>query len=176
MIAVRVSKLIACLFVCGLLFGSGPDAGFAQEIGRVGSINASGVPYKVFAESGEATIRVYVLGSQGGTGIYEIGADTRFDELLTLAAVAPTASQPRTRQRVTVRLYHQEGGQRVLVFEERLEDLLQMNPNRYPELQNGDFVQVEVQNRNRFGWRDALQIVSSLSTLALLIERFARVL
>ena len=105
----------------------------AQEVGRLGSVQASGVPYYTFAETGEPTIRVYVVGSQGA-GIYEIGEDTRFDELMALASIAPPPRQPQTRQRILVRLYHLERGRRVLILEESVEELLQRNPNNYPQI------------------------------------------
>ena len=154
----------------------GAQITLAQEVGRTQRITAEGVPFRVFAEQGEATIRVYVLGGQGASGIYEIGADTRFDELLALSSLAPQPVQPRTKQRVIISHYHQQGGERVLVFENELRDILQMNPNQYPELRDGDFLRVEVQTRNRFGWRDGLQILTSLSTVILLVERLTRVL
>ncbi len=165
-------------FALFLLIGVLPvvQTAAGQQVGRTQRITAEGVPYRVFAEQGEATIRVYMLGGQGASGIYEIGQGTRFDELLALSALAPQPVQPRTKQRITIRHYHQEGGNRVLVFEEQLQEILQMNPNQYPELRDGDLIRVEVQTRNRFGWRDGLQILTSLSTVILLVERLTRVL
>ena len=139
----------------------------AQEVGRVGSVEAQGVPYFVFAEVGEPTIRVYVI-SSGGSGIYEVGAETRFDELLALASIAPPPGGAQTRQKTIVRLYHQEQGRRALVLEAQIEDLLQRDPNNYPELNDGDFLQVETQVKSRFGWRDAFRLTTTLTSMVTL--------
>lgn len=155
---------LVALLCTGLLVLGGTPAQ-AQEVGRIGNIQASGVPYKTFAEAGEATIRVYVVGGTGSAGIYEVGESTRFDEFLALASISPPPVQPRTRQYINVRLYHQEGGERVLVMDNRVEELLQQNPNQYPQLQDGDFLQVEIRSRARFGWQDGLRILTSLSSL-----------
>jgi hypothetical protein len=131
-------------------------------------VTTSGVPYKVFAEAGEATIRVYLVGG-GANGIYEIGADTRLDELLALTPASPG------NQRVTVRLYRtDEAGQRSLVLERRLEEILQANPDTYPTLQEQDLISVEVRPRQGFGWRDGLRILTSLTSVILLIDRLRR--
>jgi hypothetical protein len=137
-------------------------------------VTTSGVPYKVFAETGEATIRVYVVGG-GANGIYEIGADMRLDELLALTPASTGSQSGDTRQRVTVRLYRtDDAGQRSLVLERRLEEILQANPDTYPTLQEQDLIGIEVRSRQRFGWRDGLRILTSLSSLILLIDRLGR--
>ena len=144
----------------------------AQQVGRIGSVQASGVPYRTFAEAGEATIRIYVVGGTGSAGLYEVGENTRFDEFLALAGISPPPVQPQTRQQINVRLYHQEGGERVLVMDQRLEELLRQNPNQYPQLQDGDFLRVVVQSRNRFTWRDAFQVVRTATSLVTLLRVF----
>lgn len=169
------TQLLGKLLICiALLFIVIPLKGQAQEIGRVGNINATGVPYRVYAGMGEPTIQVYVVGS-GGSGIYEIGESTRLDQLLALASIAPGATSPRVRRKVTIRLYHLDGAKRSLVLEERLEDLMAWNPDQYPELQDGDFMEVEVRTRERFNWRDGLSILGSVSTIIFLIDQIKRV-
>ena len=167
----RVSSVVFSLIILVACLAGAPSPLQAQEVGRIGNIQANGVPYRTFAETGEATIRVYVI-SPGGSGIYEIGADTRFDELLALASIAPPPRQPQTRQSTMVRLYHQERGRRALVLEERVEDLLQRDPNNYPQLSDGDFLQVETRTSNRFGWQDGLRILTSLTSLVTLARVF----
>jgi hypothetical protein len=166
---------VLILTLCGLgwLGGISTTSAVAQEVGRAGNTTYSGVPYKVYADPGEATIRVYVVGS-GANGVYEIGTDTRLDELLALTAAVP-GSRGDTRQRVTVRLYRTtNAGQRELVVEEQLEDVLRAAPSTYPALQEQDLINIEVKTRQRFGWRDGLRILTSLSSVILLIDRLRR--
>ena len=157
------------ILIIGVLFAGTTHA---QQVGRIGNVEASGVPYRIFAESGEATIRVYVVGGTVSAGLYEIGEGTRFDEFLALAGISPPPTQPGTRQQINVRLYHQEGGERVLVMDKQVEELLRQNPNQYPQLQDGDFLQVEVQSRNKFGWRDVFQLARTVTTLVTLLRVF----
>lgn len=164
------AALVAGLFV----FCFGPVDGRAQEIGRLGNINASGVPYHVYAESGEATVRVYVVGGTAG-GVYDLGAGTRFDQFLTLISVGPETVTSATREKTRVQLYRtDEAGARRVVLEGEAEELLAANPDEYPLLRDGDFVFVERRSRQRFGWRDALRIVTSVSSIIVLVERFRR--
>jgi len=171
-----IKPLLSALLIA-LCLGGGWGAGNAaqaQEIGRLGSVTATGVPYFIYAEAGEPTIQVYVVGGGAG-GIYEIGSDLRFDKFLTLATLSPGV-QGGTRQQITVRLYRTIGTQRQLVLEQDVQELLASNPEVYPELQEGDFINIEVRTRQRFGWRDALRIVTSASSIILLVDRLARIL
>lgn len=163
----------ALAFVVSLIgWGAFPATLPAQEVGRVGTINADGVPYYVYAESGEATIQVYVVGG-GARGIYEIGVGTRFDAFLALSAIGPGTDSPGSRQRVTVQLYRTDAsGARQMLLEGRAEELVQADPSTYPQLQDGDVISVEVRSRQRFGWRDGLSILTSLSSVIVLLERF----
>ena len=157
------------ILIVGLLLA---ETTHAQQVGRIGNVEASGVPYRIFAESGEATIRIYVVGGTGSAGLYEVGENTRFDEFLALAGISPPPVQPQTRQQINIRLYHQEGGERVLVMDKRVEELLRQNPNQYPLLQDGDFLQVEVRSQNKFSFRDAFQIVRTATSLVTLLRVF----
>lgn len=140
----------------------------------MGTINATGVPYYVYAESGEATIQVYVVGG-GARGVYEIGVGTQFDAFLALAAIGPGTDSPGSRQRVTVRLYRTDAsGARQMLLEGRAEELVQADPSTYPQLQDGDVISVEVRSRQRFGWRDGLQIFTSLTSIIVLVDRLTR--
>jgi hypothetical protein len=175
MVLSRFKSLISALLITLCLGGvwGANHAAQAQEVGRLGSVTASGVPYFVYAEAGEPTIQVYVVGGGAG-GIYEIGSDLRFDKFLTLATLSPGA-QGGERQQITVRLYRTVGGERQLVLEQDVQELLAADPGTYPELQEEDFIGLEVRTRQRFDWRDGLRIVTSASSIILLIDRLARV-
>lgn len=142
----------------------------AQEIGRVGDVIATDVPYYVFTRPGAPTVQVYVIGA-GASGIYEVSAGTGLDELLALAAGVPGVPESRERREVTLRLFRETAGTRTVVYEEGLRQFLSAGSETYPTLQEGDIFEVEVVLEPRFGWREGLTIFSSLTSLALLLER-----
>lgn len=143
----------------------------AQSFG--GQVEASGVPYHVFTRPGEPTIEVMVMGS-GSAGIYKIGIETNLGELLALTSGGALSSESaRQRTNVTIRLYRTEEGARTVIYEEEMEDALAA-PSAYPDLQDGDVLVVETRVRERFGWRDGLRVLTSLSSLILLVDRLRR--
>jgi len=131
---------------------------------------AQGTSYYVFAEPGEATIEVLVLGD-AVAGVYVIGEGTNLSKFLALIGGAggqtTTAETEITR---TVRLLREQSGQRVVVYEALIEDLI-LDPSAYPALRGGDIFTIETEARRRFNLRDTLQIVSTLGTLTLLTLR-----
>ena len=165
----RVTALALAVSLVG--WGGVPMASSAQEVGRMDNVTATGVPYYVYAESGEPTIQVYVVGGGAG-GVYEIGVGTQFDTFLALAAIGTGTASPGSRQNVTVRLYRtSEAGARRMLLEGRAEELVQADPSTYPQLREGDVISVDVRSRQRFGWRDGLSILTSLSSIIVLLER-----
>lgn len=174
----NLSRVIArglLVSVLGCIMGSmmGPTGASAQQVGRMNNITANGVPYFVYAETGEPTIQVYVVGGGAG-GIYEVGVGTPFDTFLALASIEP-GTTGQTQQKVTVRLLRtNEAGERQVILEGQPEELLQADPETYPRLRDGDFINVEVSTRQRFGWRDGLQILTSLTSIIVLVDRLAR--
>lgn len=147
----------------------------AQTFGRVGDIEARGTSYHVYARPGDATVQVLVMGLGGG--IYEVTDGTRLDELLALVggATGPEVGtqDPTISLRTTVRLYRGEEGNRSLIYEAPLEQVL-LETDLHPRLIDGDLFLIETIRRNRFNWRDGFRIVSGLASLALLIERMTR--
>jgi hypothetical protein len=61
------------------------------------------------------------------------------------------------------------------VYDSSLSDLVAEQKSAYPTLQTGDIVRVEVVDRERFSWRDGLQIFTAGAAIALTIERLTRV-
>jgi hypothetical protein len=132
----------------------------AQEFGRVDEITAQGVPYSVFVRAGEPSVQVMVAGSSNA-GIYEIGVGTDLSRLLVLSGAATSDT------RAKIELMRQEGGSSRVIYESSVRDVLAA-PERAPTLQEGD-VLVVTTPRERLGLRDALSIISSLSSIAVLI-------
>lgn len=147
----------------------------AQTFGRVGDIEARGTAYHVYARPGDATVQVLVMGIGGG--IYEVTDGTRLDELLALVGgtggTELGGEMPTIRRRTTVRLYRGTGGRRSLIYEAPLEEML-LQTDQHPRLQDGDLFLVETITRNRFGFREGVQLVGGLASLALLVERLGR--
>ncbi len=145
----------------------------AQEFNRFDNMRAEGTSYHIFAKRGEATIQILVLGSTG-SGIYEVGVGIELDQLLALTGGTTMATSTSSETRVTVRLFREGTGRRDLVYEAPLERML-AEPGLYPPLQDGDVLTVETITieRDRFGWRDALSIVTSLTSIVLLIDVIA---
>lgn len=134
------------------------------------SVIAQGTSYHVFAQPGEATIEVLVLGD-ASAGIYVVGADTNLSKFLALIGGAGAESTSDEREVTkTVRLLREEAGQRVVVYEAEVEELVR-DPSAYPQLQDGDVFSIETEVSRRFNLRETLSIVSSLSTLTLLVIR-----
>ena len=168
----QISRNSFFLLVMGVLLALPVQA---QELGRLGDVQASGTSYHVFARPGEATVQVLVYGNSGG-GIYEVGAETKLDEFLALIGGAPGFGSSTGRKvRVTIQLYREQEGSRTLVYEERMEQMV-TEPGQYPRLQEGDVFVVEVIERNRIGWRDVLSVVTGVSSVILLASRISTLL
>jgi hypothetical protein len=134
------------------------------------NVISQGTSYHVFAQPGEATIEVLVLGD-AAAGIYVVGASTNLSKFLAIIGGAGSErTSPDTEVKKTVRLLREEGGQRAVVYEARLEELIR-NPSGYPQLQGGDLFTIETEVRRKFNLRETLSIVSSLSSLTLLVLR-----
>ena len=145
----------------------------AQRFGRLDDLNTNVTTYYHFAQPGEATIQVFVLGA-GLPGLYEIGEGTDLGSLFILAGGSGLdRQQAGVRRRVTIRLFKENMPQRTLAYEASLADLL-ATPGTYPSLEDRDILQVEIIEKRRFSWRDGLVILTSLGTLALIVENILR--
>lgn len=160
-------RIVLASVLVGLMV---PSAYAQQQFGGISNKITQGTSYHIFADPGEATVEVLVLGGSG-QGIYIVGAGTRLDQLLALTGgVAIGSAAPDTRTRANVRLYRQEAGQRTLVYENSLEDML-AEPGLYPSLQDGDVFAIEVISKRRVRIREAFFIFNAIVSTGLLIER-----
>lgn len=130
----------------------------AQDLG---GRQAGGTAYFTFAQPGQNTIEVLVLGG-GQSGMYEIGENINLGQLMALAGGGGRGGR---RTKVKIHLYRLENGQRTKILGEGIKDLAARS--QYPSLQDGDVVRIET--RERFNWRDYLRISSSVLSLALTI-------
>jgi hypothetical protein len=167
-----------CLLVALIGFLDAPTA-HGQRFGRIEDTQ-SNVAYFYHAQPGEATVQVSVWGTIPRPGIYEVPDSTDLDKLLTMAGGAPV--EPRQANRdpstIIVRVYRADGenvpnetSDRALIFESELDKMLKGNV-MYPTFRDDDIIVVEtIRPRQRFTWRDAISVLSSVGTLTLLALR-----
>lgn len=147
----------------------------AQVLGNPTDVISSGTSYHVFAQPGEPTLEVLVLGD-AATGIYVVGTNTTLIELLALTGSGSSSGQSAdVRREVTIRLMREQGGSRRVVYEQEFSSFL-AEPGSYPALQDGDLFTVEVKQHRRTGLREVLEITSRLSSITLLVLRLVDVL
>lgn len=164
-------RLLLLWSLCLLLSASAPS--FAQAVNPTDVIS-SGTSYHIFAQPGEPTVEVFVLGS-GHSGIYVVGASTTLLDLLALTGAGSNVIDDSEYVRgATVRLMREQGNTRTLVYERDFDQFL-AEPDTYPSLQNGDIFTVEIKQRRRLGVRLVLEYASSLSSITLLVLRLASV-
>ena len=143
-----------------------PGTGHAQDLGRgeQGFVNR-------YASPGSSTIQVYVWGSVRNPGIWRIEPNLDLVELLSAVGVAGVGEdQLDFSQHVNLRIYRTIEGNRRMIYEERLDDVLAESAT-YPPLQESDVLEVETERRRQFGFQFFSQIVGTTATLALLILR-----
>ena len=168
--------LIGVLCVSCLLASSPAEA---QRFGRIEDTQ-SNVAYFYHAQPGEATVQVSVWGTIPRPGIYEVPDSTDIDKLLTMAGGAPVGARQENRDPATinVRVYRPNSttdsspeSDRALLFESDLGRMLDGSVG-YPTLRDDDIIVVEtIRPRQRFTWRDAISVLSSVGTLTLLALR-----
>ena len=102
--------------------------------------------------------RITVWGSVNAPGLYEVGEDYEIDDVLSLAGGPTLRPLPsNVRRTVTITLYRASGTAES-VYRATLEEFVR-NPAGHPDLQDGDVIEVETQERNLFTYRDVLTIV-----------------
>lgn len=132
---------------------------------------ASGVAVFRYAEPGEPTKAVQLWGAVRSPGIYELERDADLLLLLTLAGgPAVAAEDDRTIRSVRVRVIRDPSGARTVVLDTDL-NALTADAAPLPALHDGDLVTLTAEMRQRFTWRDALSITTSIASLAVLLLR-----
>lgn len=159
------------LLIATLVVGAYADCARGQVPSQFGQYEVVGASYHKFVLPGEASIQVLVLGDAGASGIYELGRHVDMGELLALTSAQLGTVTPGERREVSLRLYRNTGTERSVVYEAKLEDFLAY-PGQYPQLQDKDVMVVETIIKQRFGWRDALTIVTGFAAVALAVDRF----
>ena len=150
-----------------------PAASRAPPLTRLGQseqTRANAPGYFFHHLPGEATIQVQVEGAVVHPGLYEVSATTDLRRLLALAGGPEVGvREDRRDRRVELRLVRPLVG---VVYGATLEEAAE-DPTVIPPLHHDDALLVEVVERRRFGWQDALAIAGAAGSLALLIDALA---
>lgn len=127
-----------------------------------------------YAVPGSPTMDVRVWGAVRTPGTYQVELDQDLIGVLTMAG-GPVFDRERGNEdrEVTVRLARTSGSARSVIYEAPLDELYG-SASDYPDLQTGDIVSVDVEYRQRFGWRDAATIFSSVGTVAVIVLNIIR--
>ncbi len=139
--------------------------------GRVESADTNASAF-YYVRPGTPSVQAQVLGAVRAPGLYEVSEGMELGELLALAGgpALGTASDG-ARTTLTLRL-HRKGSGEEIVYDGPIGEA--GGTAFAPEVLDGDVLIIEVRSRRSFGWRDAVQIVSTVGVLALAIERLAR--
>jgi hypothetical protein len=120
-------------------------------------------------------MQVYIWGDVRNAGIWRVNREVDFFELLS-AAQPGSIGQERAqrRQRIDIRVYRTQQGERRLVYEERLESMLEEDLP-LPELTEEDVLEVRTrERRSRIDqFRLVVGVIGSAASLATLILRIA---
>jgi len=160
------SKAFSAALTLILVIGVGfPSSGWGQPLGLEQSF------VKRYARPGSPTIQVYLWGNVGSSGIWQIEPNLDLIELLSAAQVPGVGmDEPGIRQRITLRIYRTQGGDRREVYSEQLDDIIEEGQS-YPSLQEGDILEVELRRRRSISFQWITSIIGTASSLTLLILR-----
>lgn len=152
----------------GTLAAQAQTQGFNRVDATRSNINA----YYYYVQPGMATVQVHVLGTVRAPGLYVLNQGTHLGDLLALSG-GPVVDvrQADARRKITIRLFRAAAYGDEPIYESTLDDAVSRRET-YPVLQEGDVLTVEVVEKRRFGWRDALSIVGGVSALAVALDRF----
>ncbi|MEP0548668.1 MAG: SLBB domain-containing protein [Rhodothermales bacterium] len=131
----------------------------------------SGVAVYRYANPGQPTMDVRVWGAVRSPGVYQVERDMDLIEVLTLAGgpSIPSADD-RSVRNVHVEILREAAAGRTAVLTTTLDALTALD-TPLPDLQDGDLVSLSVQTQQRFTWRDALSVTTSVAALAVLVLR-----
>lgn len=167
----NLRSTLTAVAVCFGLIAYTPADVFAQPFG-IDGVENQGMSFNRFVRPGEATIQVWLI-SDNTSSLAEVGESLELGELIVLAGTGPGMTTARERRRTDVRVFRGAGATRELIYDVKLEELIR-EPGTNPDLRNGDVIMIETKARQRFQWRDALTVISAVSTSILLIDRIRR--
>jgi hypothetical protein len=126
-----------------------------------------------FRDPGAPSMRVYIWGDVGNAGIWRVNRDVDFIELLSAARPGGIGMErARRRQRVSIRVYRIIDGERRIIYDQRLNEMLEEGL-RLPDLSDEDVLEVRTrESRGRLEqFRLVTGIIGSTASLVLLFLR-----
>ena len=109
-----------------------------------------------FVRPGYPAISLYVLGSAGQPGIWQVEQGIDFIELLTLLNVASRGGgSPEVETTILLHLYRRQGGARELIYDATLDETLTVR-EALPTVVDGDILVVEPEARRKFSIRTSI--------------------
>ncbi len=126
-----------------------------------------------YARSGRSTITVFIWGEVGTPGVWRVEPDVDLIELLSVVGVTGVGvDEPDMSQRISLRIYREEGGQRSEIYSQQLDHLL-TGGRAYPTLQDRDILEVVTRRRRRLGLQTVALIVGTVASITLLALRIS---
>lgn len=167
-----ISKAVARqLILIVLLSSTFVGLAAAQSVGRYEQTESNAGPYYYYVVPGSRTIQVSVIGAVQSPGLYEVNDGTSLGQLIALTGGPQMGARAqRTRRNVTVRLFRPNGPAAEPIYDSVVEEG-SIYTTEYPPLREGDILRVDVVERARFNWRDALQIVTAAASTYLIVDR-----
>ena len=159
------------LFSLAPFLASAPPVA-AQEVPSLGLTSPLENPNR-FARPGVPTNEVWVWGEVSQPGIWRVERGVDLVQFLShLRVVGVGQEQAERVRRFTVKIYRGQPRDRSLIYEVRLDELLEQGGD-YPDLEEGDILAVEVEERRtrlRI-FRTVVGAIGSGASLALLFLR-----
>ncbi len=164
-------RFVLSLVVVAAAAGLFLDSAAAQVVGRFEQTESNATPYYYHVSPGSRTIQVTALGAVIAPGLYEVNDDTSLGQLLALTGGPQMGPRPRrTTRTVTVKLFRPNEGSMAPIYDSVIEEG-SIYTTEYPQIAEGDILRVDVVERERFNWRDALQIITAAASAYLVFER-----
>ena len=165
------------VWVAALVVATGlsvPSTAAAQDPGAaLGGLGGEDTFINDFRSPGEPSMTVYIWGNVAAAGIWRVDRGVDFIRLLSAARLPGIGQDDEgVRRRVFVHVYRSQSDDRRRVYEERLDRIMERGAD-IPDLQDGDVLEIEMQQRSRLipQVERVASFVGSMASLVLLYLR-----
>lgn len=156
-------------------------AGFCFLLSITPSASGQGLPteesesfVKEYARPGRATMLINVWGNTAAPGLWRVEKSIDLISFLTLVGISGVGDRDRrVRTNTYITIYRSTAsGERRQTYRQRVERILDSGASQ-PQLQDGDILSVEVEERSRVGLQLLSTIVGTASSITLLVLRLS---
>lgn len=163
-------RFAALFFWAVLAIAAVPLASAQSDTGLPGEVDVRGTSYFIYTEPGAPTVRVVMVGEGIQNGIYRLQAGTTLVQALALAGGTARSDSTETAVRTaTVSVLRDTDGTRRTVYQAPAERVY-LEPQRHPDLQSGDVINVEVEYERVRKPVSLLQVVDTAARVASLVS------